>query len=62
MATSTTITTAQKKCKPFILRVMVFSPESGYKFSIEVKKHVPIKMKKYGNYFLICLKKSITNL
>ena len=38
MATSTTITTAQKKCKPFILRVMVFSPESGYKFSIEVQK------------------------
>ena len=39
MATSSTIiTTSQKKCKPFILRVMVFSPESGYKFSIEVQK------------------------
>ena len=36
--TVTTITPAQKKCKPFVLRVMVFSPESGYKFSIEVQK------------------------
>src|SRR5689334_20875927 len=36
--TTTTITSAQKKCKPFVLRVMVFSPESGYKFIIEVQK------------------------
>lgn len=35
---TTTITPAQKKCKPFVLRVMVFSPESGYKFTIEVQK------------------------
>ena len=27
-----------KKCKPFVLRVMVFSPQSGYKFTIEVQK------------------------
>ena len=36
--TTTTVTPAQKKCKPFVLRVMVFSPESGYKFTIEVQK------------------------
>ncbi len=36
--TSTTITTGGKKCKPFLLRVMVFSPESGYKFTIEIQK------------------------
>ena len=34
----TTITTGAKKCKPFLLRVMVFSPESGYKFTIEIQK------------------------
>lgn len=33
-----TITTGVKKCKPFLLRVMVFSPESGFKFIIEVQK------------------------
>ena len=39
MATSTTsVTTGGKKCKPFLLRVMVFSPESGFKFTIEVQK------------------------
>jgi len=32
----TTITA--NKCTPFILKVMVFSPESGYKFTIEVQK------------------------
>ncbi len=37
-ATSTTITTGVKRCKPFLLRVMVFSPETGYKFTIEVQK------------------------
>lgn len=35
---STTITTGVKKCKPFLLQVMIFSPESGYKFSIEIQK------------------------
>lgn len=33
-----TITTGVKKCKPFLLRVMIFSPESGYKFTIEIQK------------------------
>lgn len=35
---ASTITTVGKKCKPFLLRVMVFSPESGYKFTIEIQK------------------------
>jgi hypothetical protein len=30
--------TKTAKCKPFVLRVMVFSPESGYRFTIEVQK------------------------
>jgi hypothetical protein len=34
----TTIITNGKKCKPFTLKVMVFSPESGFKFEIEVQK------------------------
>ena len=38
MASATSVTTGVKKCKPFLLRVMVFSPESGYKFTIEVQK------------------------
>lgn len=33
-----TLTVTVKKCKPFLLRVMVFSPEAGYKFAIEVQK------------------------
>lgn len=35
---ATTITKPSKKCKPFLIRVMVFSPESGYKFIIEIQK------------------------
>lgn len=35
---ATTITTGVKTCKPFLLRVMVFSPESGFKFTIEIQK------------------------
>lgn len=27
-----------KICKPFLLEVMVFSPESGYKFSVSVER------------------------
>ena len=27
-----------KKCKPFVLQVMVFSPESGFKFEVTVEK------------------------
>lgn len=38
MSSTTTVTTGGKKCKPFLLRVMVFSPESGYKFTIEIQK------------------------
>jgi hypothetical protein len=38
MPSTTTITTGGKKCIPFLLRVMVFSPESGYKFTIEIQK------------------------
>ncbi len=37
MASSTTVTVGGRKCKPFLLRVMVFSPEAGYKFEIEVQ-------------------------
>lgn len=32
----TTVTT--NRCTPFLLRVMVFSPESGYKFIVEIQK------------------------
>lgn len=38
MASTTTITTGGKKCTPFLIRVMIFSPESGYKFTIEIQK------------------------
>lgn len=34
----TTVVTNRGRCKPFLLRVMVFSPESGFKFSIEIQK------------------------
>lgn len=38
MTSKTTVTVDGDRCKPFLLRVMVFSPESGYKFIIEVQK------------------------
>ena len=38
MPSTTTVTTGGKKCKPFLIRVMVFSPESGFKFTIEIQK------------------------
>ena len=28
----------RRRCKPFLLSVMVFSPEAGYKFEIEVER------------------------
>jgi hypothetical protein len=28
----------EKRCRPFLLDVMVFSPESGYKFAVMVEK------------------------
>jgi hypothetical protein len=30
--------TAKKKCKPFVLNVMVFAPEPGFKFEVLVEK------------------------
>jgi hypothetical protein len=38
MLSDSTVTIVTKKCRPFLLRVMVYSPESGYKFVIEVQK------------------------
>jgi hypothetical protein len=38
MSSTTTVITGGKKCTPFLIRVMVFSPESGYKFTIEIQK------------------------
>lgn len=36
---STSVVTVSKKvCKPFLLEVMVFSPESGYKFKVMVER------------------------
>ena len=40
MANSSTsvVTIAAKVCKPFLLEVMVFSPEAGYKFKVSVER------------------------
>ena len=32
------VTTTTKVCKPFLLEVMVFSPEAGYKFKVIVER------------------------
>ena len=32
------VTTGAKVCKPFLLEVMVFSPEAGYKFKVIVER------------------------
>jgi hypothetical protein len=32
------VPTTKKICKPFVLDVMVFSPESGFKFEVSVEK------------------------
>src|SRR6185436_2490613 len=38
-ASSTSVVPVGKKvCKPFLLEVMVFSPESGYKFKVVVER------------------------
>lgn len=29
---------SQKVCRPFVLEIMVFSPESGYKFKVNVER------------------------
>jgi hypothetical protein len=35
---STTVTTTgSKKCSPFLLKVMIFSPEAGFKFDVSVQ-------------------------
>jgi hypothetical protein len=36
--TSTVTIQAARRCQPFLIRVMVYSPEAGYKFNIEVQK------------------------
>lgn len=38
MSSDSIVTIRTRKCRPFLLRVMVYSPESGYKFNIEVQK------------------------
>ncbi|HZS28362.1 MAG TPA: hypothetical protein VFB76_14115 [Candidatus Angelobacter sp.] len=40
MATSSVsvVPVGAKKCKPFVLQVMVFSPEAGFKFEVQVEK------------------------
>ncbi|HET9366141.1 MAG TPA: hypothetical protein VFP71_14135 [Candidatus Angelobacter sp.] len=40
MATSSVsvVPIGDKKCKPFVLQVMVFSPEAGFKFEVQVEK------------------------
>jgi hypothetical protein len=35
---STKVSTGAKSCKPFLLKVMIYSPEPGYKFTLEVQK------------------------
>jgi hypothetical protein len=34
---TTVTTTGSKKCNPFLLRVMVFSPEAGFRFDVTVQ-------------------------
>lgn len=58
MASSTTVTTGIKKCKPFLLRVMVFSPESGYKFIIEIQKACSSKNEPVWKLLFDLLKKT----
>lgn len=38
IATRAAAVAAPKKCRPFSLSIMVYSPESGYKFEIEIEK------------------------
>lgn len=32
------VSIGQKVCRPFVLEIMVFSPESGYKFKVNVER------------------------
>ena len=36
--TTSVVKVGEKKCKPFIIEVMVFSPESGYKIEVSVER------------------------
>jgi len=36
--TASVVKIGQKRCRPFLLQVMVFSPEAGYKFEVVVEK------------------------
>lgn len=36
--TTSVVKIGEKKCKPFIVEVMVFSPESGYKIEVSVER------------------------
>lgn len=38
VATRAAAVAAPRKCRPFSLSIMVYSPESGYKFEIEIEK------------------------
>jgi hypothetical protein len=38
MGKTSVVKIGEKKCKPFLLEVMVFSPESGYKFEVLVER------------------------
>jgi hypothetical protein len=37
-STASVVKVGPKVCKPFLLQVMVFSPESGYKFEVVVER------------------------
>jgi hypothetical protein len=37
-ASAAAVVAAPRKCRPFSLSIMVYSPESGYKFEIEIEK------------------------
>ena len=36
--TASVVKIGKKRCRPFLLQVMVFSPEAGYKFEVVVEK------------------------
>jgi hypothetical protein len=37
-STASVVKVGKKRCRPFLLEVMVFSPEAGYKFEVAVEK------------------------
>jgi hypothetical protein len=38
MGRTSVVKVGEKKCKPFLMEVMVFSPEAGYKFEVLVER------------------------